>query len=156
MDISAELGPLTGGTPEPDFIQAYHRDLRRYIANVLNADQETRAAQMHALGKEWLEACARGNPASIQIFVDSGMDLTYQDAETRQSALHSAAGTGARSTIRLLLNSGRCNYLLRDAKGRLASECAYLFGEDVALARLLGNKERKQAVAEGIALTRRP
>ena len=56
----------------------------------------------------------------------------------------------------MLLDCGLCTLLLRDKGGRLASELAYLFGQDPAAARLLGSKERKQAEAQGIKLTRRP
>jgi hypothetical protein len=38
----------------------------------------------------------------------------------------------------------------------LASELAYLFGEDHAVTRWLRIDERKQAKAQGIKLTRRP
>jgi len=58
--------------------------------------------------------------------------------------------------LRGLLKTGDCDFLLRDNRGRLPSEMAYLYGEDVAVARLLGNKERKQAKEQGIKLTRRP
>ena len=62
----------------------------------------------------------------------------------------------ARRVLRVLLDCGLCNFLLRDKGGRLASELAYLFGHDPAAARLLGIKESKQAEAEGTKLTRRP
>ena len=44
---------------------------------------------------------------------------------------------------------------MRDRRGRLASELAYLYGEDPAMARLLGSKERKDAIATGRDVRRR-
>jgi hypothetical protein len=67
-----------------------------------------------------------------------------------------SAATRARKVLRVLLDCGLCNFLLRDKGGRLASELAYLFGQDPAAARLLGVKERRQAEAQGIKLKRRP
>ena len=61
-----------------------------------------------------------------------------------------------RKVLRVLVECGLCNFLLRDKGGRLASELAYLFGHDPAASRLLGIKERKQAEAQGLKLARRP
>ncbi len=155
MDVDTQIGPLSGGAPKPGFISAHYNTLRRELKRVLGGDEQTRREQIGFLGHEWLEACRRGVGATIKIFIDGGMDINYQHPRTGQTALHAAAGSEARQTVRVLLRSEDCNYLLRDSKGRLPSECAYLFGEDVALSRLLGNKERKQAAEQGIELTRR-
>ena len=45
---------------------------------------------------------------------------------------------------------------MRDHKGRLASDMAFQFGDDPALARLLSIKESKQASMEGTFLSFRP
>ncbi|GAB3326684.1 hypothetical protein GCM10027428_35430 [Haliea atlantica] len=84
------------------------------------------------------------------------MPVNYQERGTKFTALHAAAATGARMTARLLLETGKCDHLLRDFKGRLPSELANLYGNDPALAHLLGIKERKQGDREGIRVTRRP
>jgi hypothetical protein len=57
--------------------------------------------------------------------------------------------------MRVLLAHKDCDFLVRDKQGRLPSEMAYLYGRDPALARLLGNKERKQAAEKRIDLARR-
>lgn len=103
-----------------------------------------------------MRACERGSPETLKIFIEAGMDVNYQDPLTGQTALHIASAAQARAVIRVLLIVDRCDFLIRDNKGRLPSELAYLYGRDPALARLLGSKERKQAEAQGIKLTRRP
>jgi len=108
-----------------------------------------------ALGREFLIAAEHGDAATIMSFLNAGFPANWQDPETGEAALHVAAACKARKVLRILLDTGFCDYLLRDAQGRLASELAYLFGEDPAAARLLGNKERKQAEAQGVALKRR-
>jgi hypothetical protein len=47
------------------------------------------------------------------------------------------------------------DFLIRDRRGRLASELAYLYGEDPAMAHLLGIKERKDAKETGRHAVRR-
>ena len=142
--------------PKIGFIKAYHKELRQRIDAVLSADKKTRQKEMPALGGEFLNAIQRGNPATLEIFLDEGMNVNYQDPQTGQTALHVAANAQARAVIRILLATGKCDYLIRDKRGRLPSELAYTVGENPAIARLLGNKERKQAEKQGIKVTRRP
>jgi len=113
-------------------------------------------AVLNRLGREFLKAAERGNAPLVRAYLEEGFPANYQDRRTGETALLASAGARARDVLRVLLDSGLCNFLLRDKGGRLASELAYLFGRDPAAARLLGIKERKQAEALGIALTRRP
>lgn len=114
-----------------------------------------RAPEAVSLGREFLRAAEHGDEQSVRVFLMAGFPANWQDPDTGESALHVAAGSKARMVMRLLVETGFCDYLLRDAQGRLASELAYVHGEDPALARLLGNKERKQAEEQGITLNRR-
>lgn len=107
------------------------------------------------LGRKFLRAVGRGIPDIVASWLEEGMPVNYQDPGTKQAALHVAAGCQARYAIRVLAKQPDCNFLLRDRHGRLPSELAYAFGNDPALARYLGNKERKQAEAQGLKLTRR-
>ena len=145
-----------GDKPKEIFVEDYRKDLRARLAAYFSSDEETQQAKLLFLGREFLRACERGNPETIKIFLEAGMNVNYQDPQTGQAALHVASATKARAAIRVLLVAAQCDYLIRDKRGRLPSELAYLYGHDPALARLLGNKERKQAEAQGIKLTRRP
>jgi len=111
---------------------------------------------MNRLGREFLKAVERGNAPVVGAYIEEGFPANYQDRRTQETALHISAAVKARKVLRVLLDCGLCNFLLRDKGGRLASELAYLFGQDPAAARLLATKERKQAEAQGIKLSRRP
>jgi hypothetical protein len=111
---------------------------------------------MNRLGREFLKGVERGNAPVVGAYIEEGFPVNYQDRQTQETALHISAATKARKVLRVLLDCKLCNFLLRDKGGRLASELAYLFGQDPAAARLLATKERKQAEAQGIKLTRRP
>lgn len=108
------------------------------------------------MGREFLRVCERGNIKFLMIFKRLGFPLSYQDPITSQTGLTKAAASKARGSIRFLVSSGQCDYLKRDKHGRLASEIAYVFGGDPAVSRLLAIKQRKQADAQGVKLTRRP
>lgn len=132
---------------------SYFAQLGERIEAVLASADE---ASMRKLGRTFLSVVETGVPATIKLFLDKGMPATYQDPQTGLSALHVAAAARARYAVKLLLATGACDFLLRDKQGRLSSELAFVHGEDPALARLLSIKERKQADAQGIKLTRRP
>ena len=103
----------------------------------------------------FLKNASRGDDFLIKIYFKEGFPVNWQDPETGETALHIVAACKARDTLRVIINDKSCNFLLRDAKGRLPSEMAYLYGEDPAVARLLGNKERKQAEEQGVIITYR-
>lgn len=123
---------------------------------MLNATGKVRDKMEQALGRTFLKAAEQGDADSLLAFIHEGFPVNYQDPRTGETALHIAAACQARPALRAILKTGECDFLIRDRQGRLSSEMAYVYGEDVAVARLLGNKERKQADAQGIRLTRRP
>jgi len=78
--------------------------------------------------------------------------VNYPDPRTDAAALHYVAAQGARPAFRVLLKSGRCDFLIRDKRGRLASELAGVYGRDLAMERLLLKKEIAQARRQGVPL----
>lgn len=125
-----------------------------YIADDLLA-QLTGDNAMIALGREFLHIARRGNLRMLSGFIEEGFPVNWQDARYGQAALHVAAAAKARKALLVLTESNRCDFLLRDKEGRLASELAFLFGDDPAAARLLRIHERRQAAERGITLARR-
>lgn len=77
------------------------------------------------------------------------INVNTQD-EDGMTPLHHAAALGARPCIRLLVNSGRCDYLIRDNQGRYAFELAIEWARDYAVGRLLAKKQAQQAAAQGV------
>jgi len=106
------------------------------------------------LGKDWLDAARCGDAAAVRAYIEEGFPIWYRDRRTGENALHAAAGSQARTILRLLLPRW-AGFLVRDRQGRLASELAYLYGEDPAMARLLGSKERKEGESTSTVVRRR-
>ncbi len=110
---------------------------------------------MARLGREYLDAARCGDTLTMRAYIEEGFPATYQDKRTGETAMHVAAGSQGRSVLRFLLPLWE-GFTVRDRQKRLASELAYLYGEDVAMARLLGRKEREEAAQTASVLRRRP
>ncbi|WP_137137946.1 ankyrin repeat domain-containing protein [Pseudomonas asiatica] len=111
-------------------------------------DPEFEAAIEKVREQEFIREVKAGKVSSVERSIQLGINVNAQD-KFGMTALHYAAATGFRPCIRLLVNSGQCNYLLQDNKGRLASELAYEWGRDYAVGLLLQKKEARQAYEEG-------
>lgn len=114
---------------------------------------QTVAPMTAALRREFFRVAERGDEVYMIAFLEAGYDPNMKRARWGDTVLHIAASRNACDLARVLIESGKCDYLLRDARGQLASEKAYLYGRNPALSRLLAIKERKQAEAAGIRLT---
>ncbi len=118
---------------------------------LLHEDAEVKAARIAFNKRDAEQGFIRnvkcGYMLSIELDIQSGIDVNAQD-KFGMTALHYAAASGFRPCIRLLVKCGRCNYLLKDNKGRLASELAYEWGKDYAVGLLLQKKEVRQAYEE--------
>lgn len=103
----------------------------------------------------FLRAAEDGDDKTLRKLIGDGVAVNARDPATGGTALHYAAANGARPALRVLVNSGRCDFMIRDKKGRLASELAGAYGRDPAMARLLLRKEVEQARTQRLQVTRR-
>lgn len=106
-----------------------------------------------ALYRDFFRAAEHGSARDVKAFLESGLDPNHCRPRLGDTVLHVAATCNARDVFRVLNASGKCDYLIRDRHGNLASTNAYLYGRNPALARLLSIKEKKQATEQGIPLT---
>lgn len=107
------------------------------------------------LARRFFAAVERGDAITVLAYIRIGYDVNKKRERLGDTALHIAAARNAKDVLKVLIESRQCDFLIRDNRGRLASEMAYLFGDNPAAARLLGNKERQQAKVQGVKLTRR-
>jgi ankyrin repeat protein len=97
-----------------------------------------------------LKAARKGDAGTLQLLLEQGAPVDFVDPVDHATALHYVAAYDARPALRVLLKSGKCDFLVRDWEGRLPSEIAREYGLDYAMARLLLIKEVQQAQAQGI------
>lgn len=90
-----------------------------------------------------------GRAKTLQALMDAGADPNIAD-ESGMNALHHAAAFAFRPCIRVLVASGKCNYLAQDKLGRYASDLAIEWGRDGAVARLLTKHQLRQAWNEDV------
>ena len=83
-------------------------------------------------------------------FVGIGDIVNLPDMDNKATALHYAAGSGARKIIQWLANQPEIDHLITDRFRRLPSVMAYEVGKDAALGLYLAKKEHKQAVEQGM------
>ena len=147
---------LTAQRSQPAPLPDSRSDLHSQIRSAVAAQGAERTQLMARLAATFLEAADEGDDELVTDFISAGFPLDVTEPGTGQTALHIVAACGARRAVMMLIQSRRVDFLIRDDEGRLASEMAGVFGDDPAMARLLRIKERKQAQAQGVALTRRP
>ncbi len=117
-------------------------------ADISPEEKEERQLQ-EGIARNILKAAKTGDVKLLWDNINfSFADVNAQD-ENGMTALHWATVHGARPCIRMLVASGKCDYLIRDAKGRYASELAFEISGDMGVAHLLSKKEAKQAAHEG-------
>lgn len=121
----------------------------------LIAQRYTHALQQNK-AEEYFGAVQRGDAETVSLLLKIAMPADFRHRKTNETGLHIAAACKARDVIRVLIRQPECDFLVRDKRGRLASELAFVYGSDPAVARLLRIKERQQALREGRELTRRP
>jgi ankyrin repeat protein len=122
-----DTGPLAGGV----------RPLRVHL-------------EQTQLGLKFVEAARECHAAELQRLIDRNAPVNFLDPIDHATALHYIAAYRARPALRVVLKSGKCDFLLRDGQGRLPSQLAREYGHDDAMARLLVIKEIRQAQAQGI------
>lgn len=144
-----------GQKPPEDAMTALESKMAE-IEAFLKAQEEKEKRLIEKYGDEFLTAARRGDVYNFEIFLSFGMPVNYQHPQTGQTAMHLASARRARRIVRAILKTGKCDFLVRDHQGRLASELAHLYGRDPALARLLGYKERQQGDEQGVTVTLRP
>lgn len=108
--------------------------------------EKVSATWQNLWNQKLIEAIRSGATGKAALALASGADPNWPDDEG-MTALHHAAALGLRPCIRLLVGCGLCDYTLKDAQGRYASDLAIEWSTDAAVARLLGIKRRRQAFA---------
>lgn len=108
------------------------------------------------LARELFKCIKEGDADTLRRTIDIGGNVNYQDPANGSTALHYAAAYSAKGCLVALINSGKCDYLIRDAKGRYPSEVADELGDDLRIAGVLAKKEARQAHRTGVQAWPKP
>ena len=98
-------------------------------------------------GKRLIDCVCTGQVYSTAMLIVRGANVNFQD-ERGLTPLHHAVMHGRRCA-QVLIASEKCDYLIKDKKKRYAFELAIEWGMDYGLARLLIEKQKEQAHAQG-------
>lgn len=91
-----------------------------------------------------IQAARRSSAPDTSAAIERGANVNTKD-ENGMTALHHAAARGARGCVRVLVNSGQCDFLARDKDGRYAADLAIEGSHEYGIARLLLKKQAEQA-----------
>ena len=138
---------LRRGPTPPEFVTRLQGSNPGLAWGVLPAGTRTGP---NFLERELFEAVKTNSFQYTKAALKQGANPNFQDDEG-MTALHHAAGRGARTSLRMLVASGKCDYLIADNQGRYPSDLAIEWSRDFAVARLLTRKRMEQAHAQGVA-----
>ena len=130
--------------PSTDLKNIYKDGKEDFMAQALLDAENARYKNKNLL---FLDSIKRGDVATARKIMESKPLINYQD-EHGMTALHYAAAMGSRPCIRLLVNSGLCDYTIQDNKGRYASELAFEYARDYAVGVLLSKKQIKAEISK--------
>ena len=92
-------------------------------------EQEQDERKLLEVGLAFIEA-AGGNVEEVKRIIASDFPVNFQHPKSKETALHVAAFNGAHEIIDILIATGKCDYLIRDAHDRLAHDVLYFFNHD--------------------------
>lgn len=84
------------------------------------------------------------------IYSDPKFDINIRFADYGQTPLHVAALNSARRSIAVLAATRRCDYLIKDFHGFLASDIAYVYAKDVRTGAFLCRMEARQMFSRNV------
>lgn len=122
------------------------------ISHVMGKTREQTIAIMYELGEQFIEAAEEGDEDELSRLAAKGAPVNYAEPGSGFTALHYVASNGVRPAVRFLLSLDHLDVLLRDARGRRASQLAEVSARDRELADLIRQKEIEQAKERGIDL----
>lgn len=106
--------------------------------------------------REYFAAARTGDEKTVKKQLDAGVSVNAVDPISSFTALHFAAARRGYRMMETLLDQPDIDHLVRDGFGRLPSELAGRFSEDLELARRLRTLELWQSQNQGVTLTYRP
>ena len=107
-------------------------------------------------GRKFMNAAKSGDATILLELLEQDFPVNAREPATSFTALHHTAAHSSEDAVSVLVWREDIDLLKRDGFGRLASELAGRFGENLELSRRLRMLEAAQAQERGITLTYRP
>ncbi|MGH1404334.1 MAG: hypothetical protein ACRBDL_08820 [Alphaproteobacteria bacterium] len=104
------------------------------------------------LGLILIEAASWNDKEVADAYIDEGFPINFQHPRRNCTALHDAVRCSQTDFAESLMNSGKCDYLLKDNRDQTAYDVAYTKCSDIDLTDELRVKTEEQAKARGLNL----
>ncbi len=95
-----------------------------YSEDIRNRKERMNDVMDETLGKQLIQASEDLDVYLVRELLSQGAPVNYPDPNSGATAFHYAAAHGDWGSLHIMLETGECNLLLRDKRGRLASQLA--------------------------------
>lgn len=92
----------------------------------------------------FFSAVEEGDALAMLALLERGIDPNIKRKIYGDTALHIAAAGNAKAVVRILAETGNCDFKMKDRKGLTAAQIAYMYGGNPALSRYLRLKAEEQ------------
>lgn len=128
--------------------KSYQKDLVLKVKGVKVMAELTQDQQL--LGKRLVSAALRLRLDVVRKLIEEGAPINYIHQPSGATAMHFLAGHCREEMVDLLLETGKCDLLIRDSQGRLPSGCAAELWGNMKLHGKLMELELAQAEERGL------
>ncbi len=108
-----------------------------------------RERKLFILGNEFILSAEHDLVSDGKIMIDAGYSVNFQHPKTMNTALHVAAQMNAFRFARMLVETEKINYLLKNNRSYYPTDYAYKYIKDLDLAEKIKQYTLEQAETEG-------
>jgi hypothetical protein len=131
-------------------IKVYEQALNTPIPKNL-PETSKQEAELLKLGFVFLEMAGRNDTVNAQAFIDAGFPVNFQHPRNKNTILHLACRwNGASNMANMLIDTGKCDYLLSNKAKELPYDIAYRFNRDHSLAKRLYIETEEMTSKKGL------
>lgn len=133
-------------------MSTYHVDLKKQKLQRIMAPKTEREKELFNLGLILIESAFYGDAGVAKKYIDEGFPINFQHPISKKNILHIAAMRSAERLVDVLVDSKKCDYLLRDNQGSLAVDLSYYHGTSFEIHETLKQKTEEQIKKQGLDL----
>ncbi len=134
------------------WLRIYGKDAAAMKKEFTASSPDQQERRIFELGMSFLEATRTVRVDEMQELMGAGIPVNFPHPRTGQTALHVAASGGSMRLVEILVNTGKCDYLIRDKLGKQPWNNADFFNSDPEIKKLILAKTKEQAQREGVNL----
>lgn len=159
-DLSAQDNVIWMGF-EDDALKFDVEDIIEGILRNLQINKDTKkerdgfmdeATKLTELGIAFVEAADKCDRETMQRYIDNDYPVNFQHPKTLETALHNSVYHHDVKAIKILLDTGKCDFFIQDRASKIPYMNAHLARPNNEVAKLIIKPMKKAAEEQGINL----